>query len=178
MRVLIGYSSAHGSTAEIARRIGELLEQDGLAVDTLAIPQITDLHGYDAVVLGSAIHQQAWMPEAAEFVHRHAAELLARLVWLFSVGMSDALPRLVRGAARTGQDRRLAQALRDVVHPRGHRLFSGVAQAEQFPAWIRVLFRCAGGRFGDFRDWVQIEAWARGIAEGVRSSRSGQQPAQ
>ncbi|MGW6173634.1 flavodoxin domain-containing protein [Arthrobacter sp. NPDC055138] len=171
MQVLIGHASAHGSTVDIAQRIARVLAQEGLEADVLPVSQLGGLEGYDAVVLGSAIHHQAWLPEAMAFVQRHASELAARPVWLFSVGMSASLPRPVRASARKAQDRRLAGALRDLVRPRGHGLFSGVAREEDFPRWTGVLFRMLGARFGDFRDWDQIEDWARGIAHDLRSAR-------
>lgn len=170
MRVLVGHASAHGSTVEIAQRIAGVLEQNGLAVDVLPVRQLGGIEGYDAAVLGSAIHQQAWLPEAMAFVQQHVNELQARPVWLFSVGMSASLPRPVRTSARTAQDRRLAGALRDLVRPRGHGLFSGVARQEDFSRWTAVLFRVVGARFGDFRDWDRIEDWAREVAHDLRSA--------
>lgn len=164
VRILIGFASARGSTAQIAQRIAEVLEREGLGVELLPVSSVGDPGIYDAVVLGSAIHQQAWLPEATAFVQHHARALVSRPVWLFSVGMTAGLPRVIRRAAYRAQDRRLAVALRDVVHPRGHRLFSGVSRAEDFPRSTGVLFRSTGARFGDFRDWDEIEGWARGIA--------------
>ncbi|MFI7482299.1 flavodoxin domain-containing protein [Kocuria sp. M1R5S2] len=161
----MAHASAHGSTTEIAQRIADVLRHEGAVADVVPVGRIEELEAYDAVVLGSAVHGQAWLPAATEFVHRRAAELRARPVWLFSVGMSGGLPRIVRGAARSGQDRRLADALRDVARPRGHRLFSGVCRQDQLPRWGGVLFRGMGGHFGDYRDWTAIEAWAREIAE-------------
>jgi menaquinone-dependent protoporphyrinogen oxidase len=165
MRILAGYASSHGSTAEIAHRIAGALQRADWAVDVLPVREIADPGAYDAVVLGSAIHNQAWLPEATEFVHRHQDVLRGRPVWLFSVGMSAGVPRWLRKPARTAQDRRLAEALRDVVRPRGHRLFSGVARLEQFPRSSGKLVRAMGVRFGDYRNWAEIEAWAVEIAE-------------
>ncbi|MFI7581525.1 flavodoxin domain-containing protein [Kocuria kalidii] len=165
MRILVGHASAHGSTAEIAQRIADVLRGEGRSVDVGPVGQIGGPGGYDAVVLGSAVHSQAWLPEATEFVHRHRDELVSRPVWLFSVGMSAALPRAVRGAARAGQNRRLAEVLRDVVRPRGHLLVSGATRASDFPPWVSLLFRGVGAHFGDHRDWAEIEAWARQIAQ-------------
>jgi menaquinone-dependent protoporphyrinogen oxidase len=169
MRVLVGYASAHGSTAQIARRIAEVLEREGLTVELLSLRQVQGLRGYDGVVLGSAIHNQTWMPEGCEFVRLHADALVVRPVWLFSVGMSGGLPRWIRGAARSGQNRRLADALRDMVRPRGHLLLSGVAAPEQFPPWVGTLFRVSGAHFGDYRDWATIEAWATDIARELKT---------
>lgn len=165
MRILVGYASWQGSTAEVARRVATTLEHAGATVELAPVEEVEDLTGYDAVVLGSAVHNQSWMPEAADFVHRHAVVLSQRPVWLFSVGMSDGLPRPLRRMARTAQDQRIAAALREDVQPRGHRVFSGVCRPEQLPRWVGVAFRAVGGRFGDYRDWPAIEAWAGQIAQ-------------
>jgi hypothetical protein len=47
---------------------------------------VADAHNYDAVVLGSAVFNQRWLPEADEFAQRNRKTLAARPVWLFSVG--------------------------------------------------------------------------------------------
>ena len=51
------------------------------------------------MVLGSAIHNGAWLPEATEVVRANAEVLAAKPVWLFSVGMVAALPRRLQGRA-------------------------------------------------------------------------------
>lgn len=165
MRILIGYASWHGSTAGIARGIAVELEQAGHTAEVRPVGGVDSVSGYDAVVIGSAVHNQSWLPEAADFVHRNAAALSGRPVWLFSVGMTGGLPGPLRRMARNGQGRSIAAALRDDVQPRGHRVFSGVCRSEQLPPLGRILFRAVGGHFGDYRDWPAIEAWTREIAE-------------
>jgi menaquinone-dependent protoporphyrinogen oxidase len=56
MRILVAHASAHGSTAEIARRIADVLRDEGSSVDVGPMEQQDGLGDYDAVVLGSAIH--------------------------------------------------------------------------------------------------------------------------
>jgi hypothetical protein len=58
-RVLVAYGSKHGSTAEIADRIGERLREAGHEVDVLPAGSVTDLDRYEAVVLGSAVYMPA-----------------------------------------------------------------------------------------------------------------------
>ncbi|NMR30621.1 flavodoxin domain-containing protein [Crystallibacter degradans] len=166
MRILIGYASQSGSTAEIAEWMAAVLQQDH-NVDVLEIGQIGSLDNYEAVVLGSAIHSQSWLPAAAEFVHGHAGALRTKPIWLFSVGMSDGLPRPLRKLAKTAQDKRIALAFRDKIQPRSHRVFSGVCRAEQLPRPGRMLFVAGGGHFGDYRDRAEIEAWAREISRAL-----------
>ncbi|MDI3331849.1 MAG: flavodoxin domain-containing protein [Micrococcus sp.] len=168
MTILVGYASAHGSTEEISRRIAGILQEQGGEVEVAAVEDVTDPAVFDAIVLGSAIHHQAWLPRASEFVHGHQDVLRDRPVWLFSVGMSGGLPRWLRPSARAAQDRRIARALRDVVRPRGHHLFSGAASAEAFPRSSVLLMRVTGIRLGDYRDWAEVEAWASGIARELR----------
>lgn len=61
MKVLVAAASRHGSTAEIAERLSEVLretlaEHDPDAVVDLApVAAVRDLKGYDAVVVGSAL---------------------------------------------------------------------------------------------------------------------------
>lgn len=105
MRILVGYASAHGSTAEIAHRIAGALQHPGWTVDVVEVQKIADPGAYDAVVLGSAIHDQEWLPEATEFVHHHQDVLRARPVW-YTVPPSPAVIVLVRSpsiSARTGR---------------------------------------------------------------------------
>ena len=118
---------------------------------------------YDAVVVGSALHDRAWVPEAVVFLSRHAALLAGMPVWLFSVGMTAALARPLRRLAEREGPSAVAP-LAALVRPRGTRLFSGVVSRRHFPPASRAALRLMGGRYGDFRDWADIDAWAAGIA--------------
>jgi menaquinone-dependent protoporphyrinogen oxidase len=162
MRVLVTYASAHGSTAGIAERIGGDLAARGIDVDCMSVSEVSDVRGYDAFVLGSAIHDQAWLPQAAEFVRTHADVLGKHPVWLFSVGMPGALaPPLRKWAMVEGP--KVVQPFDELIHPREARLFSGVVRREQFPFVSRVIFRLLGGRWGDSRNWGEIDQWSAQI---------------
>jgi len=169
MRILVTYATCHGSTAEIARRIANRLESSGDAVECLAMSEVSRLSGYEAVVAGSAIHDQDWLDDARAFVSRFAPDLDALPVWLFSVGMPAALPgRLQSLAMREGDQ--MAAKLSPMVHPRGYRLFSGVVRKEHLPPGGRAKFRLIGGRYGDFRNWEEIDNWVSAVAEDLRSA--------
>lgn len=143
-RVLVAYATAHGSTREIAERIAARLTGSGLRTDCTSVTEVDDVHGYDAFVVGSAIHNQAWLPEAIRFVRHHARVLGARPTWLFSVGMPAAVAPALRGwAAREGP--KVLESMRTRVHPNGERLFSGVVRRDQFPVAGRFVFWLLGG---------------------------------
>ena len=164
MAVLVAYASARGSTREIAERVAARLAAALGDVECRSVEEVGAVSGYEAVVVGSAVHNQAWLPAALLFFSRHAPELEKRPVWAFSVGMADGLPKPFRTRGAALQQERLAGALSNEVPIRGHRLFSGVFTAAQMPAPLRLLFRVVGGRFGDFRDWEAVNAWADQIA--------------
>jgi menaquinone-dependent protoporphyrinogen oxidase len=128
-------------------------------VECRAVEDVKSVSGFDAVVVGSAIHNQAWLPPALLFLTDHEPELTKRPVWAFSVGMSEALPKPFRKRGAALQQKRLERIQFQKVPLRGHKVFSGVYQAGQMPAPLRALFRVTGGRFGDLRDWVAVEAW-------------------
>ncbi|MET1153794.1 flavodoxin domain-containing protein [Arthrobacter sp.] len=164
MTVLVAYASARGSTREMAEHIASRLETVLGAVECRAVEEVESVAAYKAVVIGSAIHNQAWLPAATGFFARFAAELASRPVWAFNVGMADALPKpfRVRGAAL--QQKRLAAVLPKDVALRGHEVFSGVYESDQMPVPLRLLFRLAGGRFGDLRNWAAVDDWADQLA--------------
>src|SRR6478752_10437129 len=101
MRVLVAYASALGSTREIAQHVADRMAVALGEVECRSVEEVKSVAGYDAFVVGSAIHNQAWLDPALVFFTHNAHELAKRPVWAFSVGMSDALPRLFRkrGAA-------------------------------------------------------------------------------
>lgn len=99
VRVIVTHVSPHGSTRGIAERIAERLRESGLQVDCEPVHEIQRVDGYDAVVIGSAIHGRAWLTEASQFLSTHADELVVRPKWLYSVGMPGALARPLRRLA-------------------------------------------------------------------------------
>lgn len=168
MRVLVCHASIHGSTAEIAERLATKLREREVAdrVDVFAVVRAPSAIEYDAVVLGSAIHDRAWLPEARAYLLDNLRALASRPVWLFGVGMIDALPTALRVRARRNAGRVFAK-LPGSLHPRGTRLFSGVIRKEHLPATGRALVALLGCRYGDLRDWHAIDGWAAEIADGL-----------
>ncbi|MET8509246.1 flavodoxin domain-containing protein [Streptomyces sp. NPDC004787] len=163
--VRILYASEHHSTEEIADRIGERLRLNGHHVEIQALRAPSEGHGPlpgDALVLGSAVHDGAWLPAAEDFVRNNADRWDDQPTWMFSVGMAAALPGPLRRLAERMVQPRVA-ALVEVVRPRDHRRFSGVIRREHLDRKGALLFRLLGCRYGDHRDWAAIDAWADDI---------------
>ena len=177
MSVLVGYASEYGSTREIAERIAHTLEGHGLAAEVRSLDQVQNAVGYDAVVAGSAVHNMAWLGQAKQFVTHNRDVLADRPVWFFSVGMPAALRRPLRKFAETREASKVIADFPAAIGPRDHRLFSGVYDRTQNASLFgRLLFKVVAGRYGDFRDWQKIDAWANSIARAlVAESRDSSQ---
>jgi len=160
-RVLVCYATAAGSTAEIAARIAGVIGAAGCDVSCRAAGPDLDLAGTDALVVGSAVHDMAWLPGALEVLSRIPQSDLP--VWCFSVGSVE--PR----GALTGLLARMEANQVQTGFPAGfrmrdHRVFRGVLVQEGVAWWGRLFYRVVGSRAGDHRNWRAIEEWARRIA--------------
>jgi len=168
-RVLIGYASAYGSTKGVATRIGERLRAEGVAVDVRPFDEIDSVDTYDAAILGSAIHNQKWLPVADDFMRKHTTALATRPVWLFSVCsigettsfFNERVSRLMR---RRRKEPPIISEVRPRIHPRDHRYFAGAIERTHWTVAGNLFLRLFGGTFGDHRDWDDIERWTAEIA--------------
>jgi menaquinone-dependent protoporphyrinogen oxidase len=169
MAVLVVYASKHGATREIAERVAQTISAAGQQVQARPVAAAGDLAGYDAVVVGSAVYMGHWQKEAVEFVRRNRAVLVGLPVWLFSSGPLGTEPTDAQGQdLGVAADPEELAEFTEAIHPRGHRVFFGVLDPGRLGLGERTIRKLPAGRAllpeGDFRDWAQIEAWARGIA--------------
>ncbi|MGW1010336.1 flavodoxin domain-containing protein [Streptomyces termitum] len=162
-RVLVAYGSKHGATAGIADEIGRALRDDGFDTDVRPAGTVTDVGGYDGVVLGGALYAGRWNGEARRCARRNAEQLRHRPVWLFSSGPVDRSAEQrdippVRGVAR-----RMKQ-----LGAREHVTFGGALTADSPDLVARALVR--HGKGGDFRDPARVRAWAHRIGAALEEA--------
>ncbi len=87
-KILIAYATQTGSTVGVAEAIGKTLAEKGADVDVRPIGEVTDLTPYRAIVVGSAIHDKKWLPEAMKFVRDNQAALSEKPFAAFLVCMT------------------------------------------------------------------------------------------
>ncbi|MGW1892516.1 flavodoxin domain-containing protein [Streptomyces sp. NPDC002004] len=157
-KILVAYASKYGSTAEIARSIGEVLGRTGVVADVLPAGGVPDVAPYDGVVLGGAVYAGRWHKDARHFVHRNRRTLVHRPVWLFGSGPLDVSALEERPPVPPGI-RRVANRLdaRDCI------TFGGRLTPDADGLVARLI--ADSGNAGDFRDFTRIESWAERIAE-------------
>lgn len=170
--ILVTYASRASSTAGVAEAIGKTLAEGGLEVDVLPMQEVHDLTPYSAIVAGSAIRMDSWLPEAMQFVKQHQEELNKKPFATFLVCLAlsakneKRLEKAKQGAAN------YLQPVRELVTPVSEGRFAGALNLSKIPELrYRLLFRLPVmfGVFseGDFRDWDAIRQWASDLAENL-----------
>lgn len=161
MKVLVTVASKHGSTAEIASVIADVLRAADVDADVIAPESVTSLVGYDAVVLGSGVYAGHWMMPARAFVERHEQALRTRPVFLFSSGPIGDPPRPLEDPAEIA-------AIDEATMALDHRVFAGRLTESDLSPGERLIINMVRAPFGDFRSWDDVSDWARAIAAFVQ----------
>ena len=166
--ILVTYASKHHSTAEIAKVIGDVLQQANASeVDILSVEAVADITRYDAVILGSAVYAGQWQSKAADFLKKHEAELAQRDVWLFSSGpIGDDDPN---GLLKGWKFPEALQSTAERIKPHDIALFRGKIDPTQLSLVERLVVKGVNAPTGDFRDWDLIRGWALNIAQTLQA---------
>ena len=159
-KVLVAVSSKHGSTEEIAQCVGEMLTREGLDATVGAVDEVGDLSAFDAVVLGSAVYAGRWRKDARELAERIGLLDRPPLVWLFSSGPLGDPPL----PADEPTD---APSLIEKTGAIEHRVFAGSLDKSNLSFGEKAIVSAVNAPDGDFRDWQEIESWAKSVADRV-----------
>jgi len=172
MTVLVAYATKYGGTRAIAEHIAQTMHGCGVDARARSVASAADLSTYAGFIVGSALYMGSWMKEAVAFTQKNRPVLASRPVWLFSSGplgtaTTDAAGHPVRESAGPKQ----LPDLLEKLHARGHRVFFGISDHTHFDLRDRLIYAMPAGKKllvdGDFRDWSEIEAWAKDIAHAL-----------
>ena len=167
MRVLVVYATHYGATKGIGEKIAQTLEHADLDVVLRSADEdFTGLaaEGFDAFVIGSAIHAGGWIGSGVDFVRHNVDVLATRPTWLFSSG-----PVGDKSVGQPQEDPRQIAEFRRSLDVKDHVVFGGAfdpATADLSRAnWLERQFVTHVMPAGDYRNWEQITAWSKAIAE-------------
>jgi len=170
MKILVAYETGHGTTAEIAEAIGEVMREAGAEVDVVRCRKVEDASGYDAFVVGSPIWAFKWLKPATAFLKKNAELLCQRPTAIF----------LTSGAAAEEKGKRMAMdkwvpkilsAVPD-LEPVAIGNFAGVYSFPKYNIAMRAVMMAICKSQGaptsgtvDYRDWDEIKGWAAEVHE-------------
>lgn len=165
-KILVAYASQFGTTGEVAEAIGKILCQGNATVETKWVKNVKDLKNYDAIIIGSAIQYDRWMPEATEFVTANQ-NILSRLpvAYFFTCLVLSKQTEKAEHKAMVYSDK--LYALVPQVKPISVGRFAGVLDYSKMSFLFRLIFKVissiTGVPEGDYRDWDTIRSWAKGV---------------
>lgn len=184
--ILVAYATMAGSTAEVARVVGEELAQAGLPVDVRPIREVEDVGRYAAVVVGGPMIV-GWHREALGFLrkHRRALQHIPLAVFVLAVSLTEPDEAVVDGVAVTIDERlpkpparpgrlsfrerhtqlgRYVGPIVRAVRPAGVGVFGGRLEYGRLPWWgVLFVMGIIQAPAGDRRNWEAIRAWAAGL---------------
>jgi menaquinone-dependent protoporphyrinogen oxidase len=162
-KILVTYASRAGSTTGVAEAIGKTLVAKGLQVDVLPMQAVQDLTPYSAVVAGSAIRGQKWLPEAMQFLQAHRSELSSKPFASFMVCITLSM----RNAGQYLEGLKTWMSpVRALVQPVSEGYFAGALDFSRLPLFsfnvlaMRLVVLFGVWKEGDHCDWNAIQTWA------------------
>ncbi len=165
-KILVVYASEFGTTAEVAEAIGETLCNPGITVETKWVKNVKDIDKYDAVIIGSSIKYDRWMPEAVEFVTANQ-NILSKMpvAYFFTCLVMSKQDEIAKPRAMAYSDK--LYSLVPQVKPVSIGRFAGVLDYSKLPFFMRligkVMMTILRVKEGDYRDWEAIRSWAKAI---------------
>jgi menaquinone-dependent protoporphyrinogen oxidase len=166
MKVLVAYASKHGSTADVARFIGDVLKEHDVDVTVSGVEQVTSAAGYDAFLLGTPIYGGMWLSEMSQFIEKFEKDLSGKLNYLWMM--------CIRILEEGGYE----HAIQNYVHQEAlHKIgvkevvaFAGKLKLDEIDwneRWTLSIHydgqRLPGSVSDDFRDWNAIREWAKKV---------------
>jgi menaquinone-dependent protoporphyrinogen oxidase len=159
-RILVAYASKAGSTSEVAAFMGNTLGANGLTVDVCPIEKVTNIQGYQAVVVGSAVRAGKWIPAATKFVETHQAILSQIPTAYFTCCMTlhQDTPENQRKALS------FMDPAREILEPVDIGAFAGKMDYGKISFLERFLVtKVFSTPEGDFRNWDAIQTWTTNL---------------
>ena len=85
MKILVAFATRRDTVDGLVEMIGEELRVRGYHVDVLPTRDVQENAIYGAVILGGAVYEEHWHPDAMAFAGRFAPQLSRVPTWLFTV---------------------------------------------------------------------------------------------
>ena len=188
-RILVAYATMAGSTADVAKAVGEEIAKSGLQVDVLPLSEVNDIEAYDGVVVGGPMIM-GWHRAALKFLKRHrdAFQRIPLAVFVMVMSLTQTgetsvgnvpvyvdknLPKPPKkDGSLNFRERyaRLSNYLQPIlmatrpVKPVSIGIFGGRLEYGRLKWWaVLFVMLIVQAPAGDRRNWTAIRSWAAGL---------------
>lgn len=142
--------------------MGEVLQESGFAVTVADVETLESVDGYDAYVLGSAIHAGMWLTAMSRFLDQFESQLALKPVYFWITCIRVLEPDGYQHAL----ENYIHQETLDKIGVRESAVFAGKLRLDAIDLrdrWTLALrydgAQTPGTLNDDFRDWDAIRAW-------------------
>lgn len=173
-RILVVHAGKYGQTRKVAERIAARLRESGaeVAIADVRTAPPTELDGYDAVVIGGAVHQGNHLRALERWMRGRAAAINARPTAVFSVSLSASD---VGGPGHTDATNHLDELLtRTGVDADRRTVIAGALAYRRYRPLVRWMMRRLARRKGlpddtsadvELTDWDAVDRFAALLAD-------------
>ena len=175
MKALVIYGTGWGGTVSVAEKIGEVLKQEGYSVDVVdAKKSPKKIISYDLFIVGSGIRADKWTKETMNFLEENADFLRQKKTALFVCCQMADREKEAKDKAKILYLEKIAEKYG--LKPISFVLFGGFLDFQRSHGLLvdiivrvnKTNLRKNGldtSKIYDKRNWNNIEAWARQIAQ-------------
>jgi menaquinone-dependent protoporphyrinogen oxidase len=192
--ILVAYATMAGSTAEVAKVVGEEIAKAGHQVDVLPISEVKDINGYTGVVIGGPMIM-GWHRSAMRFLRMYlnALQKIPTAIFVMSMSLTKTVDMSVDGVKLTVDENlpqppanadvlsfkeryaQLKNYLRPILSavqpakPVSIGVFGGRMEYGRLKWWaVLFVMLIIQARAGDRRNWDVIKAWAAEVGRTFR----------
>ncbi len=185
MKALIVYGTRYGATTGNSEEIARVLREEGLEVKVVNAKEekIQNISEYELIVVGSGMQMFKWTGEAEDFLKKFQSELAKKKLAIF---VSSAVKAVNEKEGKTDENAKMwksyleDKAAKYNLHPISMGMFGGVIDYNKMNFITRRAFGSMRKQYEavgfkedppgvyDMRNWAEIRAWAKELAQKAR----------
>ena len=164
-KVLVGYATRNGSTAEAAQALAEALRAEKVDAEARPLSEVRSVESYAAVVMGAPLYMFKWHKDARAFLSRQRKALATLPVAVFSLGpVNDVEKEWTQ--AREQMDKELAGY--PWLQPFARTVFGGKFSPTELGFPFTLLPALKKMPASDIRNLGAVKAWGAELAPLLR----------